>query len=249
MPTPDFSSRTIIVTGDDFGRCAEINAAVMRYHRAGVLHRTSLMVAEPAAPQAAALARECPSLRVGLHLSLCDGRATQPSPLTDARGYFSKSPAVAGLRYAFLPALRPDLESEIRRQFEAFLALGLAPAYWDGHAHLHLHPVVLRIALPIAAELGFRETRLVREPGPPALLPGIFHLLSRSALPALQHAGVAFSERVFGLRRTGHMSLAAFREAIRQAGPGETEIYFHPGAEANPPDPADLATLLKNRGA
>ena len=39
--------KTLILTGDDFGRSAEVNAAIERYHAAGALTHASLMVASP----------------------------------------------------------------------------------------------------------------------------------------------------------------------------------------------------------
>ncbi|MEQ1858369.1 MAG: ChbG/HpnK family deacetylase [Chthoniobacteraceae bacterium] len=218
-------AREILITGDDFGLSPEVNAQIERYHRAGALDRASLMVAAPHVEEAVAIARRNPALRVGLHLALCE-----------------RSPALHGLRFAFDPRARIPLRSEIAAQFGKFRALGFAPAYWDGHLHLHLHPVVLRLTLPIAREHGFTFTRLVREPGPPALLPWIFERLSRAAIPHLR-TGIGFADRVFGLRDTGRMTLAAFERAFAQAGEGTSEIYFHPGAEADPPDPDALARL------
>lgn len=228
MPTLDSTSRTIFITGDDFGLSPEVNAAIERYHRAGALQRVSLMVGAPHVDEAVAIARRNPALRVGLHLTLCD-----------------RSPALAGLRFAFLPWLRPALRREIARQFEQFRALGFEPTYWDGHTHLHLHPVVFRLTLPIAAAHGFKFTRLVREPGPPALIPWIFERLSRAAIPRLRAAGIDFADRVIGLRDTGHMDLAAFQRAFSHATAGTTEIYFHPGAEVNAPDPEPIAAMLR----
>lgn len=224
MPTPDFPK--ILITGDDFGLDPAVNAEIERYHRAGALDQASLMVSAPHVAEAVAIARRNPQLRVGLHLTLCD-----------------RSPAVAGLRFAFDPRTRAPLRAEIARQFEQFRALGFAPSYWDGHTHLHLHPVVFRLTLPIAVAHGFKSTRLVREPGPPALLPWIFERLSRTAIPRLRAAGIGFADRVFGLRDTGRMDLAAFQRAFSLAGEGTSEIYFHPGAEVAPPDPAQLAVL------
>lgn len=237
--------KTLILTGDDFGRSPEVNAAIVRYHAAGALTHASLMVAEPHAAEAAALAREHPRLCVGLHLTLCTGRATEPSLLTDAAGNFISSPARAGLRYAFEPRLREPLRAEIRRQFEMFRALGFPPTYWDGHTHLHLHPLVFQLTLPIAHEFGFRFVRLVREPGPPALVPWIFQRLSAAAIPALKQAGIGFADRVIGLRQTGRMSLDIFGTALKEHREGTTEIYFHPGAEIAPPEPGALAKLIE----
>jgi hopanoid biosynthesis associated protein HpnK len=238
--------KTLILTGDDFGRSHAVNEAIARYHAAGALTQASLMVAEPHAGEALEIARRFPDLRVGLHLTLCDGRATERSALTNSAGSFVRSPAIAGLRYACDPRLREPLRAEIRRQFERFHGAGLPPTYWDGHTHLHLHPVVLRLTLPIAREFGFRFVRLVREPGPPALTPWIFQLLSAAAIPALHRERIDYAARVFGLRRTGRMTSATIRTALDAHTDRTTEIYFHPGAESGLPEPAELAALVRN---
>jgi chitin disaccharide deacetylase len=247
MPTANPGATRIVITGDDFGISPAVNEAVEVYHRAGALHQASLMVAENHVEQAVAIARRNPDLRVGLHLSLCDGLATENSALTNTSRHFPKSPALAGMRYAFDPRLRDPLRSEIRRQFERFLALGFPPSYWDGHTHLHLHPVIFELTLPIARELGFSFTRLVREPGPFGLIPWIFERLSARAVPELERAGIGYADHVVGLRNTGRMTEAVFRSAMGKA-KGLTEMYFHPGAECEPPDVQKLAaSLMKER--
>ena len=70
--------RRLIVNGDDFGLTAEVNRGIIRAHREGILTSTSLMVTSPAVEQAVLLARETPSLAVGLHLVLVQGRAALP---------------------------------------------------------------------------------------------------------------------------------------------------------------------------
>jgi chitin disaccharide deacetylase len=62
----------LIVNADDFGLSAGINRGIVEAHRAGILTSTSLMVNRRAAEEAAALARDCPGLSVGLHLELTD---------------------------------------------------------------------------------------------------------------------------------------------------------------------------------
>ena len=240
--------KQLILTADDFGRSPEINAAIERAQRAGFLTQASLMVNEPAVAEAVRIAARHPALRVGLHLTLCAGRAARHSGLTDAHGHFPASPTRAGLRCFFASSLAFDLRQEIRAQFERFRALGFAPTYWDGHAHLHLHPTVLALTVPIAVEHGFRFTRLVREPGPPAPLPAIFQLLSRAAIPLLRKARVNFADRVFGLRGSGRMTTARLAALLSRLPDGLSEIYFHPGAEAEEPDYAALVPLLARHG-
>jgi hopanoid biosynthesis associated protein HpnK len=245
MPTANAEPSRIVITGDDFGVSPDVNHAIEAYHQAGALHQASLMVAEKHADQAVEIAHRNPRLRVGLHLTLCEGYATEPSELTDNQGRLIATPARAGLRFAFDPRLRKPLKDEIRRQFERFTKLGLSPTYWDGHTHLHLHPLILGLTLPIAVEFGFKSTRLVREPGSFRLIPWIFSRLSSFAIPRLHNAGIGYSDAVFGLRSTGRMTESAFRHALSHAF-GQTEIYFHPAAEESAPSPERLAILLRD---
>ena len=194
------------------------------------------MVNEPPAEDAVRIAHRHPKLCIGLHLTLCGGRSSQTSALTDTSGNLEPSPAKAGLRYFFRPSLESALSAEIRAQFEKFRVLGFAPTYWDGHTHLHLHPTVFRLTLPIARDHGFRFTRLVREPRPRSPLGHIFAALSARAATK----GIGHADQVCGLRETGRMTNAAMLRLIERLPRGLTEIYFHPGAE---PEELDAAAI------
>jgi hopanoid biosynthesis associated protein HpnK len=237
--------KSLILTGDDFGRSETVNEAIIRQHAAGILTQTSLMVNEPHAEAAAQLARESSGLCVGLHLTLCSGQAAKRSRLTKARGEFEVSPTKAGMRYFFRRSLEADLAAEIARQFEKFRALGFAPSYWDGHKHLHLHPTILRLTVPIAQAHGFRFVRLVREPPPRSTLGHIFAVLSYAARWRLRSQAIAFPDHVCGLRATGRMTTAAFLQSLETLPDGLTEIYSHPGADAEPLDPKPIYQALE----
>lgn len=239
--------KQLILTADDFGRSAEVNAAIERCHRAGFLMQASLMVNETAVAEAVEIAKRNPQLCIGLHLSLCDGLASRPSALTDLAGRFPASHAQAGMRYFFRHRLVEDLQREIEAQFDRFLALGFVPSYWDGHAHLHLHPTILKLALPIAHSRGFRAMRLVQEPGAPAILPWIFSALSAAAAPALTARGIAFADQVFGLRDTGRMDAATMMRILEALPEGRSELYFHPGADPEISDFGGLMEILERR--
>ena len=228
----------LLLTGDDFGRSPEVNAAIEQWHRAGALTQASLMVNEAHAAEAVDIARRNPELRVGLHLALCDGVASDGEAMVT-------SPALAGLRFAFFPGARAWLRCEIAAQFARFRSLGFPATYWDGHTHLHLHPVVLALTLPIAREHGFRFTRLVREPGARGFFPRVFSILSAHAAPRLRAAGVDFADAVFGLSKSGRMDADEVHRAAECAVARLTEIYFHPGAEEVLKDPADVAAAVR----
>jgi len=242
------SCRRLIVTGDDFGLNSEVNEAVEALHEAGVLSQASLMVNERGVDEALRIARRHPRLCVGLHLSLCLGRASAPSKITGPQGELPPSPARAGLLYAFHRGVRRDLEAEIAAQFEAFAATGLPAVYWDGHTHLHLHPTVFDLSLPYAEKYGFRVTRLVREPGF-APLSLIFKRLSHAAARKLAKLNGRGVDRVFGLQQTGGITTPVFRQLLeRVPEEGWTEIYLHPGAEPAPLDTAVIRCAMEERG-
>jgi hopanoid biosynthesis associated protein HpnK len=227
---PDPVRRLCIITADDFGLHAAVNEAVESAHRAGVLTATSLMVGAPAAQDAARRAHELPHLRVGLHLTLADGRAVLPRSkipdLVDADNRFHDNMVSAGWRFFAMPSVRAQLAAEIRAQFTAFAALGLKLDHLDAHKHFHLHPTILSLALSIGREFGLRAVRVPAEPGLTAtrLLSPWLALMRRR----LQRAGMSCNDQIYGLAHTGGMDEARLLGILAVLPPGVSEIYLHP---------------------
>ena len=101
---------------------------------------------------------------MGLHVVVLGGRATLPSAaiphLVDADGRFPRSAFATGVRYFFSGRARKELAREMRAQFEAFGKTGLRLSHVDGHHHMHLHPTVFALLLPLAREYGARGIRV-----------------------------------------------------------------------------------------
>jgi hopanoid biosynthesis associated protein HpnK len=238
------AARRLIVAADDFGMSAGVNAGILRAHRNGILGDTSLMVNGAAFAEAVALARATPTLSVGLHLVLVQGRAALPPheiPLLAGRdGLFGNAPIAAGFRYFFIPGVRAQLRREIAAQLDKFLATGLPLSHVDGHLTIHMQPAVLDILIGLCDRYGIRAVRLPREPLAPALRyerrhllrklfeGAAFHSLSRWALPRLRRAGVRHPDRMFGLHQTGRVSEDYLRTLIDMLPPGINELYCHP---------------------
>ena len=254
----------VILNADDFGRSADINAAVLQAHRQGVLTSASLMVAGEAAGEAVALARQTPTLAVGLHVVVTNGRATLPQReiphLVNCAGYFPDNLLQAGLRYHFSSIARQELARELAAQFERFAATGLPLAHVDGHQHMHLHPRVLDIVLSLAGQYGARGLRIPRDAvwlslaydrrhsGLKLVWAVTFGLLNRHSLRRLQGCGLVTARRVYGLMQSGCMEEAYVLQLLRRLNAPTAELYFHPSntfrTEALGPNPDDLATLL-----
>jgi hopanoid biosynthesis associated protein HpnK len=236
--------RRLIVNADDFGRSEAVNEAVIRAHREGILTSASLMVNEPAAREAAALARENPRLGVGLHLTLLLGRSALPLEripgLVDARQEFCAGPVRAGLRFFFQRSLFEQLRAEVHAQFDRFRATGLPLDHVNGHLHLHLHPTIFRILMSDAAQLGLGRLRLTFDPFwlNLRLASGrlsyrlahavIFHLLALRARPVLRRRAFRHTRAVFGLLQNGRVNEAYLSRLLARLPPGDSELYSHP---------------------
>jgi hopanoid biosynthesis associated protein HpnK len=157
----------LIVNADDFGISEEVNEAVIRAFREGVLTSTSLMVTGAAFSQAVELAKENPGLAVGIHLVTVVGQSVLPHSeiptLVDEQGNFSNNPTLAGLKYYFSPRARRELRRELAAQFEKFHSTGLRLSHIDGHLHLHVHPVIFSAALELGVKYGARRMRVPSE--------------------------------------------------------------------------------------
>ena len=248
--------RQLIVTADDFGLATAVNEAVERGHRDGILSAASLMVAAPATQDAVERARRLPSLRVGLHVVLVNGRPALPPAkvplLVDEHGRFDDDLARAGVRYFFTPGIRAQLEAEIRAQFAAFAATGLPLDHVNAQNHFHVHPTVLSLILKVGREFGVRAVRIPREPFWPSWRATRTHAAARFANAALllpwlslmrlrlRAAGIATNDCVFGMIDTGHMTPERVRAYLQQIPDGTCELYMHPAThtwpEAFPPD-------------
>ena len=225
---PRASACGLVITADDFGLHDSVNRAVERAHACGVLTAASLMVGARAAVDAVARARAMPGLRVGLHLVLVDGQSVLPPraipDLVDGDGRFGIHMMRMGWRYACFPRVRRQLAREIRAQYEAFTATGLALDHVNAHKHFHLHPTILSLAIAIGREFGVRAMRLPREAKPtPGLWPCLRWMRSR-----LDEAGIAHNDTLVGLRMSGRFDEAAMLHALATLPAGVTELMLHP---------------------
>lgn len=265
--------RRLFVTGDDFGHSRAVNRGIAQAHDRGLLTSASLMVAGEAAAEAIALARDRPTLSVGLHLVLADGRAVLPPgeipALVDAVGRFRAGPLSAGMLYQFSASAADDLRREIRAQLERFQDSGLPLHHVDGHHHLHLHPVVLEILLDLAKEFSIGSLRIPSEELGLALALDprgragkifwsvVFGFLRRHASRRLRECNIGFRQRVYGLLATGRITEEYLLRLIPRIQADSVEIYCHPAValpgevrdSASAQRGAELAALLSNRVA
>jgi chitin disaccharide deacetylase len=221
--------KRLIVNADDFGAAPEVNEAIERAHRHGILRSTSVMVGAPAAQDAIDRARRLPDLAVGLHVVLVHGRPVLPPErvpdLVDERGEFLTDLVRAGFRFFFRPGARKQLAAEIRAQFERFAATGLALDHANAQSHMHVHPTVFAAILEIGREYGLHAVRVPREPfgGTRSIEPWLAIMRSRA-----RKARVAHNDFAIGVNEAGTLTEARTLKILRNLPEGVTEIFFHP---------------------
>ncbi|MCI0748558.1 MAG: hopanoid biosynthesis-associated protein HpnK [Verrucomicrobia subdivision 3 bacterium] len=238
------TQRRLVINADDFGRSAEVNAAIIRAHTEGVLTCASLMVNEEGFEEAVELARKHPTLGVGLHLTLVCGHSAlaqgEIPGLVNLRGAFRNEPVAAGMRYFFDTRLRAQLTAEIDAQFEKFLDTGLHLDHVNGHLHFHVHPTVFRLLMEIVLRRKARAVRLSCDPfwlnarladgrwGYRVFHGIVFGLLSRRARRVLTALRIRHTPQVFGLLQDSQVDEVFISRLLRALPPGDSELYSHP---------------------
>jgi chitin disaccharide deacetylase len=144
----------LIVNADDFGYAERISAGILRAHRDGVVTSTTLMTNAPDSQGAAELARDTPTLDVGVHLVLTFGRPTgdvaRYRTIVDRDGSFLRPKALMSREID-----REEALTEYRAQYDkARQLMGREPTHLDTHHWVHDHPALEWAIGELARETG-----------------------------------------------------------------------------------------------
>lgn len=237
--------RRLIVTADDFGRSTSINTAVEQAHREGILTCASLMVNEEGFEEAVEIAKANPRLGVGLHLTLCCGRAALPAEeipdLANEDGTLPRSAVAAGFAIYFSRGLQRQVAEEIKAQFDKFAETGLPCDHVNGHLHFHLHPAVLPMVIEEAEARGVKAIRLTK-PSEVEWRLGrgrwvyrtshwhIFRTLSARTGRAFAERSIVHADHVFGLLEDSRVTESFVTSLFAKLPSGASELYSHPNS-------------------
>jgi chitin disaccharide deacetylase len=232
-------ARRVILNGDDFGLSAENNAGIIAAHRHGVLSSTSLMIGGDAVEEALDLARQNPTLAVGLHVTFSDTKPVLPPEqvplLVESNGYFP--PDDVAHRAALLTIKgRRQICAEIAAQCRAFHATGLACDHINSHRHSHKNLLIAMILFREAARWNMPATRIPWDPPTDALRYSRGVMLWQLAAMRKLH----LPDRSIGR----NWSVTMLTDLLRSMPAGMTELYFHPVTAKNHMFADDLPILL-----
>lgn len=235
--------RRLIVNADDFGLHAAVNQGIQAAHTDGIVSSASLMAGGAAFDEAVQIARECPRLGVGVHLTLVGARpvlsAAEVPSLVDETGAFFGSYPLFIKRFLCGKIRLTEVERELAAQIEQVRLAGIQPSHLDSHQHLHVLPGIGGIVLDLARRFSIRAIRVPAESvtfvGATPFTLG--RMVGRGGLTMLanlfcQHAaaaGIRTTDHFFGMLAGGQLTEAALLAILQQLPAGDTEVMTHPG--------------------
>ncbi len=235
--------RRLIINADDLGINAPRSHGIFQCFEFGIVTSATLICNGNDADRAAKHARE-KKLPIGLHLNLTDG-----PPMSDAKDIESLLQSTAGefrqrqeqkrvLELGQVDAVH--VEREIRAQIEWFLDSHGQPTHVDGHHHIHIHPLITPLLIPILDRYGIGMVRIPAEdPLPPfGYVIGEEQLKTTKALAEQTRSaqtlfvahGIRSTDHFRGGTLVGNASQKNLRHILTRLPEGTTELMVHPGS-------------------
>ena len=236
--------RRLIINADDFGLATEINQGIILGHKEGLITSTSIMCSAPCFEEAVELAKSCPGLGVGVHLTLVGGvrslasKAEVPS-LLDAEGRFLDNYVCFAKRFYTGGINKLELEKELRLQLERALSSGLRITHLDSHQHLHVLPGVAGLVQRLGEEYGIKKMRIPQEDYffKGGFSSGLGRLFGRNGLTLCAQLaahgasvkGFRYPEHFFGMLAGGNLNVDLVANVLKKLPEGTSELMTHPG--------------------
>ena len=235
--------RRLIVNADDFGLHAAVNRGILAAHTEGIVSSTSLMAGGAALDDAVRIAKQCPQLGVGVHLTLVGASPLLPvaevSSLLEEAGDFYGSYPLFIKRFLRGKIRLAEVERELAAQIDRVRMAGIQPSHLDSHQHLHVLPGIGGLVLDLARRFSIRAIRIPAEPvafigATPAT---VGRLAGRGGLTMLANlfrqqaaaAGIRTSDHFYGMLAGGQLTEPAILAILRRLPPGDSELMTHPG--------------------
>lgn len=154
--------KQLIINADDFGFSQAVTDGILKAHTDGCVTSTTLMPNMPDWRRAVDLAKQYPSLSVGVHLTLTQGYPVLPpkqvSSLVDPKGHFLPQGEVIRRAWRFRFSQK-ELIAELTAQMDRAISGGLAPTHIDSHHHIVSYPQTYFALLHVIRQFGVRRMR------------------------------------------------------------------------------------------
>lgn len=235
--------RQVIINADDFGLCDGVNKAVAQAHTDGVLTSATIMANMPAANEAVKIARQLPTLGIGVHLNLTEGRPLSKDTcidrLLDADGQFACSPAKLSLFSLAGHKIREAIRAELAAQIQWVIDNGLKPTHLDSHKHIHTFPQLFSIVCQLAGRFQIPAIRWPFEPKELSQIPWPLtsadgrkrakkvRIMAR--INRVQNSDFLKTDALLGIAHTGKIDVNFFKAVALYNSAATAEVMTHPG--------------------
>ena len=159
--------RNLIVNADDLAWTEGVNRGIAQAHRYGIVTSATILANGAAFAAAVELVKATPSLAVGVHLNLSDGKPVSPPEtvpsIVNDRGEFKGGPEALLLRVARRNLRIKEVELEWQSQIRKVVNAGIQPTHLDGHKHVHMLPGMFEIVLRLAKRNAIPAVRISHE--------------------------------------------------------------------------------------
>ena len=157
----------LIVHADDFGISESVNNGIMRAHREGILTSTSIIANGSAFAHALSLARQTPTLDIGVHLTLTEETPILPPDtiptLVQDYGRFHPDVTALATRHMQGRIALDEAGKELDAQICTIQDHGVTVSHLDGHQHIHMLPGIRAVVQRLAKVYGIPAIRTPRE--------------------------------------------------------------------------------------
>lgn len=226
----------LIVTADDVGLHAGMNAGAVRAHVDGIVTACSVVANGAAFGDAVDRLSECPRMSVGVHLTLVEESpvcsAQKISSLLADNGRFFRNFRSFSARYALGRIRIAEVELELRTQIEKLLAIGLQPAHLNGHQHLHVLPRIFDVVLSLADEYRIGYVRIPSDHVPAGTATGravSMKVLNVFGEHARRRGRDLRTATTFGIVGAGHLTYSRLLALLGGLNGDTAELVCHPG--------------------
>lgn len=233
--------KKVIINADDFGYSANKNEAIKLGVQSGVITASSIITNMEGFNQAVLeILPEIPFVDLGFHFNIMEGKSlTNPSLLTDNRGFFNRS-------YLYLilnsnsKMLQKQIEIEFKTQIERILKYKHI-SHIDSHVHTHAIPAIFNIVKNLAVEYNIPFIRTQHEipykvPNTPISKSYCINTVKNILLNSFTYINkkninnISTNDYFIGVLYTGGMTKQTVIEGLKKI-PDEnslTEIIIHP---------------------
>ena len=232
--------KKLIVNADDFGYSEEINKGIIESHLNGIVTSTSMIVNMPGFKSAVKSAKKHPSLDIGIHLNLTEGKPLLNSLLA-VKGKFSGS----YLNFILNKYPEEEIEVELEAQITKLKSAGIKISHIDGHQHIHVFPNVFKIIINLAKKHNIKYIRIPDEKRV-SVLDKVFSasiydgqliknialsVLSLNKKRILKENGLKTTDNFYGVLSANQLTFTKMASVLKQVEEGLSELICHPGNE------------------